>query len=175
MKTKKIIWMFIVILMASTTAYSQGYGYGIRQGQGYGYGPGYGECVFGQGYGAGYGGPAILRNLDLIPDITEDQKAKITEMEINHRKAMAELRVKQLSTDDVSERIEIGGKMAKKGLTHRDEIRNLLSEEQKEKLDLLLQGRFYRGMGYGRGFRGRGGRGAGCRFPAGGYGFRQGW
>lgn len=189
MKTKKIIWMLIVILMATTTAFSQGYRYDNRPGRGYGYGMGYcieNDSLLGYGRGYGYGSQALLNNMNLIPGLTEDQKSKITEMEINHRKTMAELRVKQVTTDNFSERIKIREEMLKKGLAHRDEIRNQLNDEQKEHFDLLGGRNIYGCMGYGSGcrfgcgrgnFAGRGGRGRGAGFKAapGRYGYGQRW
>lgn len=189
MKTKKFLLMIIALMLATTTAFSQGYGYGNRPGRGYGYGMGYNNEYygkgygFGMGYGNGFGNQAIPGILNFIPGLTEEQKSKIQETEISHRKAMAELRVKEMSTTDISERTEIREEILKKGIAHRDEIRNLLNDEQKEHYDRLWGGNMYGCMGYGRGCRrGRGCRGFGGRgrapgggFGPGGYGYRYGW
>ena len=179
MKTKINLLMIFAMMLATTTAFSQGYGYGNRPGRGYGYGMGYGN----EYYGKGYGNQTIPGILNLIPGLTEEQKSKIHEAEINHRKSIAELRVKEMSTTDISERTKIREEILKKGIAHRDEIRNLLNDEQKEQYDRLWGGNMYGCMGYGRGCRrGRGCRGFGGRgrapggeFGPRGYGYRYGW
>jgi hypothetical protein len=186
MKTKKLLWMIIALMLATTTAFSQGYGYANRPGRGYGYGNEYNSEYYGKGYGMGYGygygNQAIPGILNIIPGLTEEQKSKIQETAINHRKVIAELRVKEMSTTDISERTKIREEILKKVLGHHDEIRNLLNDEQKEHYDLLWsRGSTYGCMGYGRGYRrGRGCRGFGGRGRVagsgpGGYGYRYGW
>jgi hypothetical protein len=168
MKTEKFIWMLLALVLSVSTGFAQGGrfmnrpGYGM--GAGYGFGPGY-YCV------------------NFIPGLTEEQQSKIIELIVNHRTEMAELVVKQRSTVDFTEITEIQGEMLKKVAAHRNEVRNLLNDEQKKQYD-LIQSRGMYGMGYGmgrRGGRGRGGYGGwggrGCRLNGygGGYGFQGGW
>jgi hypothetical protein len=108
------------------------------------------------------------------------------ELETSHQEAMAELRVKQRSTFDPIEKNEIRGDMLKRVKAHRDEVRNLLTEDQQKQYDLLQTRNNYGGRGFvqgrrgGRGqaaFNGRRGRGPGgnCGYYMGGRGFRGGW
>jgi len=155
MKTGKFAIVLIALLLGTTTLFAQGWRNADRPGYGYNsYGPG--TC------------------LNLLPDLTEDQKAKITELETAHQEAMAELRVKQRSTFDPIEKNEIRGEMLKKVQAHRDEVKSLLTEEQQKKYDLLharaaygRRGGFAPGCRPGRGQAGYGGRG--------GRGYRGGW
>ncbi len=163
MKTGKFIWMTLALILTVSAVFAQGRrfmnrpGYGM--GAGYGFGPGY-YCM------------------NFIPGLTEEQQSKISELTVNHQKGMAELAIKQRSTFDITERTEIQSQMLQKVTAHRDEVRNLLNDEQKKQYD-LVQGRSMYGMGYGMGNRGgRGGWGGrGCRYYGygGGCGFRGGW
>ena len=145
MKTKNFVWMFIALMLTSTTLLAQGRR-SVNQ-PGYGYGYGQGTC------------------LAVLPDLTEEQQAKITELEAAHQEAMAELRVKQRSTFEPVEKSEIRTEMLKKVRAHREEVRNLLTEEQQKQYDLLQSRNNYgrKGFAQGRrgqaGFQGRGGRG----------------
>lgn len=160
--------MLFVLILGASTVFAQGGRFmnrpGYGTGAGYGFGPGY-YCM------------------NFIPGLTEEQQSRIGELTVNHQKAMAELAIKQRSTFDFTERAEIQGAMLQKLTAHRDELRNLLNDEQKKQFD-LIQSRGMYGMGYGmgrRGGRGRGGYGGwggrGCRFYGygGGYGFQGGW
>ena len=116
-------------------------------------------------YGGGYGPGTCLY---VLSDLTEDQKTKIAELEVSHQKTMAELRVKQRSTYDFDEKIVIREEMLQNVQAHRNEVRNLLTENQKKQYDMLHSqygvagGRFNAGRGAGpwqggygrRGFRG---------------------
>ncbi|MGM0622206.1 MAG: Spy/CpxP family protein refolding chaperone [Bacteroidota bacterium] len=152
MKTKNFVWMFIALMLTSTTLLAQGRR-NVNQ-PGYGYGYGQGTC------------------LAVLPDLTEEQQAKITELEAAHQEAMAELRVEQRSTFEPVEKSEIRTEMLKKVQAHRNEVRNLLTEDQQKQYDLLQARNNYgrKGFAQGRrggrgpaGFQGRGGRGRGYR------------
>ena len=166
MKTRKFIWMLLALIMSVSTGFAQGRRFMNR--------PGYG---MGAGYGFGPGNYCI----NFIPGLTEEQQSKIIDLTVNHRKEMAELVIKQRSIVDLEDRIEIQGQLFKKVTAHRDEVRNLLNDEQKKQYDLIHSQGMY-GMGYGmgrRGGRGRGGYGgwggSGCRFYGGGFGLQGGW
>jgi len=99
------------------------------------------------------GGPSLEmgeRFLDRIPDITEDQKEQVKVIKTNHMKNVLPLRnqiqekraqLQTLSTADevdmlkVNKTIEEIGKlkleMAKKRAAHKQEIRNVLTEDQR--------------------------------------------
>ena len=157
MKPVKFIWLFFAMLLGVSTLFAQGWGYGNRPGYGAGYGPGYGA-----GYGPGYAAGPGYNLAYFIAGLTEEQKTQINELEVNHQKALAELIIKQRSTYDLAESNTIREEMLKMVLTHRDNIRGLLTEEQQQQFD-IMQSRNGFGMGFGpgrRGGRGRGGFGA---------------
>jgi hypothetical protein len=154
MKTGKFAFVLIALILGTSMIYAQGRRNFNRPGYGYGYGSG--TC------------------LTVFSNLTEDQKAKITELETAHQEAMAELRVKQRSTFEPIEKNEIRGEMLKKVQAHRDEVKNLLTEEQQKQYDLLharaaygRRGGFAAVCWSGLGQTGNGGRG--------GRGYRGGW
>ncbi len=164
MKTRKFALVLIALMLSTTIMYAQGWrnfnrpGYGYNQGYGYGY-----DSIYSYRYGPG-------TCLTLLPGLTEDQKTKITGLETAHQEAMAELRLKQRSTFELIEKNEIRGEMLKKVQAHRQEVRNLLTEEQQKHYDLLHARYNYGGRGFApcrRGGRGQAGYG--------GRGFRRGW
>lgn len=155
MKTMKIRKMAVVIItlaLTGTTVFAQGWRGGNRQ-------------VYG-------------RNLDwaadstqftcvnLIQGLTDAQKEEITSLEAEHQKVMAELRNERRSTTDAIEKNEIRGEMLKKVKAHREEVRNLLNEEQKDEYDLLQATNKGRRQGYAQGRRNAGR----CGGYAAGYG-----
>jgi hypothetical protein len=153
MKTKKFALILIALMLGTTTIFAQGWRNANRPDYNYGYGPG--TC------------------LTVLPDLTEDQKARITELETTHQEAMVELRVKQRSTYEPIEKNEIRGEMLKKVQLHREKVKNLLTEEQQKQYDLLQARNNYGGRGFAPGRRG--GRGQAGYGGRGGRGFRGGW
>lgn len=151
MKTKKFTFILIALMLGTTIINAQGRRNFNRPGYGYGYGPG--TC------------------LTVLPDLTEDQQAKISALETAHQEAMAELRVKQRSTFEPIEKNEIRGEMLKKVQAHRKEVKNLLTEEQQKQYDMLHARANFGGRGFAPGGR-RGQAGFGGR---GGCGYRGGW
>jgi hypothetical protein len=149
MKTGRMIWITMLLLLGTTTLFAQGRRNVNRPGYGNGYGPG--TCIY------------------ALPGLTEEQKTKITELQIDHQKEMVEWRVKQRATLDPVDRNTIRGEMLKKVQVHREEVRNLLNEDQQKQLD-LWQGQCYRGRGMAPGTRRPGGVA-----PYGGRGYRGGW
>ncbi len=148
MKTGKLVLMFITLLLASSVTFGQNRRNIAYQRNGNFYGPGH--C------------------LNVLTDLTDEQKEKITEMETSHQEIMAELRIKQRSTYVPVEKNAIRGEMLEKVQEHRKEVRKLLTEEQKKQYDALhaqdgFGGRRYLNARYGnrrqagfgrRGFRG---------------------
>jgi Spy/CpxP family protein refolding chaperone len=116
----------------------------------------------------------------MIPDLTEEQENKISELRTSHMKNMLEDRnllnenrakLRTLQTQDnpdmdaihslIEEMGKIRTEMQKERASHHQEIRSMLSEEQKLYFDkhLMRQGRGT----YSKGFRGHGMRGSGYR------------
>ncbi|SHK01455.1 LTXXQ motif family protein [Tangfeifania diversioriginum] len=155
MKTKNFVWMFIALMLTSTTLLAQGRR-NVNQ-SAYGYGYGQGTC------------------LAVLTDLTEEQQAKITELEAAHQKAMAELRVEQRSTFEPVEKSEIRTEMLKKVQAHRNEVRNLLTGEQQKQYDLLQARNNYGRKGFAQGRRGGRGQAASQGRGGRGCGFRGNW
>jgi hypothetical protein len=165
MKTRelrKLVLVLFTILLTGSTVFAQGWRGGNRA-----------------GYGRNLNWAADTTQLtciNLIPGLTEDQKTQITNLESEHQKAMAELRTERRSTFDAAEKNAIRIKMLERVQNHRNEVRNLLTDEQQKQYD-LLQARnqaWQQGYRQGRrnapqrsGFYGRGGSGRGA---AAGYG-----
>lgn len=150
MKKLKFVWIFIALMLGSTIVFAQGW----RNGR----------CI------NNYNGEGQWTCVNVLSDITDEQKEKISELETAHQKAMAELRVDMRSTNEPLKKNEIRGEMIKKVQTHRNEVRNLLTEEQQKQYDLLQTVTANRGrrIAAARG-GGRGQAGFGRR------GFRGGW
>ncbi len=110
---------------------------------------------------------------EIIPDLTEEQEAKIKELRVDHLKEMKpfrnqvnELRARKqtLMTSDnanlkeinsvIDKMTDIQSKMMKATAKHHQEVRNLLTDEQK----LFLDSRRMRGSTYGKGMRNAGRR-----------------
>lgn len=162
-KLQKFAWVFFALALGTTTLLAQGWRNGNR---------------------------AFVQNnqnapcLNLIPGLTEEQSAKITELNVKHQEAMTDLRYERRSTVDLIEKNEIRGEMLKKVKAHREEVKGLLTEEQQKQYDrLYFRGTntgYLRGSGNfsGRGqFRGQqgfaGNRGNGWRGNRAGYGQRM--
>ncbi len=140
MKTRRITWLVLALLMSAATIYAQG------RRNGNGYGRGYGNCYY-----AGSGNWQSLTCMNVLPGLTEDQENQIQEMEKAHQQTMAELREERRSTFDPIEKNEIRGQMLKKVKNHRDGVRKLLNEEQQQVYDQLhARGNFNR-QGFARG------------------------
>lgn len=136
MKAQKFLWLLIVLLMATTTVYSQGRRSARSFGNGNYYCPG--TC------------------LSVLTGLTEEQKAKITELEVSHQANMAELRLERRSFRNLEEKDAVRIEMLQKVEDHRNEVRKVLTEEQIKQYDLLHSQNNYRGRRY-FGRRGAGG------------------
>lgn len=148
MKTGKYAFVLIVLMLGTSMIYAQGRRNFNRPGYGYGCGP--------------------VTCLTVLPNLTEDQKAKISALETAHQEVMTELRIKQRSTFEPIKKNKIREEMLKKVQAHREEVKNLLTEKQNKQYDMLHARTNYGGRGFapgcrpGRaqaGFGGRGGRG----------------
>lgn len=150
MKKTGFVWIFIALMLSSAVVSAQGWRY--------------------RRLAANNGGARQGMCLNLISDLSSEQKEKITQLVSEHQKAMDELRTEQRSNFDPIEKNEIRGEMLKKVQAHRNEIRNLLTEEQQKQYDLLQVVQGNRGRGFAANGRGSRGRGGFCR-----QGFRGGW
>lgn len=123
-----------------------------------------------------------------IPDLTEDQQNKIDALRIAHIKEMTtyknklnELRARKhtLMTSDnadmkeinsvIDQMTEVQNKKMKLSAKHRQDIRSLLTDDQKVYFDSRPMKHHGNRQGNGRG------QGAGCRANGGGKGFGQGF
>jgi len=121
----------------------------------------------------------------MLPDLTEEQQAKIEALRVNHlkemnanRNQMDELRARKqtLMTSDNADMKELNGvidqmsdlhnKMIKSSAKHLQEVRSLLTDEQKVYFDSRPRGKRGHGKGMGDNY-GRGNR------PGRGYGYNQ--
>ena len=131
-KLQKFAWVFFALATATTTVFAQGWrnGNNVNNRQ-------------------------KLACLEQITDLSESQKTKIKELEKVHKEEMAELRENRRSTADEIEKNDIRGKMLRNVKAHREEVKNLLNEEQQKQYDQLFSGttnyRNQRGNGNFRG------------------------
>ncbi len=169
-KLQKFAGVFFALALGTTTLFAQGYGNGNR----------------GNNYQNG-------TCLEQISGLTEKQQTQIEEMEKSHQEGMAELRNSRRATTNAIEKNEIRGEMLKKVEAHRNEVKNILTEEQqKQYANLQSQRNNYQGNrgrgqrqqfannnrggcqrngnGYGNGYGNNGRNGKGCRGNRGGKG-----
>jgi len=134
LKIRRIALVFLTLVLTGSTVFAQGWR-GVNR----------------AGYGRNlnlYADTTQLTCINMIQGLTEDQKAEIKTMEADHQDAMAELRTERRSTTDAIEKNEIRGEMLRKVKAHREEVRNLLTEEQQQQYDLLQA----RNQGWRQGF-----------------------
>ncbi|SHF52878.1 hypothetical protein SAMN05444274_10676 [Mariniphaga anaerophila] len=142
MKTRKLAFTIIVVMLGVSTVFAQGRRNANRPGA-------YSQRT----------------SMNILLDLTEEQQAEMDEQVAAHQKDMAEMRVKMRSTYDPIEKNEIRGEMLKKVRDHRISVRNLLTEDQQKKYDILQRQGFNRGRNMAVGQKGMRGRGNfnGCR------------
>ncbi|MCF8361322.1 MAG: hypothetical protein K9G70_01730 [Prolixibacteraceae bacterium] len=75
--------------------------------------------------------------LNQLPGLTDDQVTEITSLNEEHQKEILDLRTERRSTIDLAEKSAIRTKMDELVKNHRDEVRALLTDEQKEVYDKL--------------------------------------
>jgi len=134
LEIKKLTLVLLTIVLTGSTVFAQGWRGGNRA-----------------GYGRNLNLSADTTQLtciNMIQEITEDQKAEIKTLEADHQEAMAELRSERRSTIDAIEQNTIRGNMLKRVKNYREEVRNLLTEEQQQQYDLLQA----RNQGWQQGF-----------------------
>ena len=107
-----------------------------------------------------------------IPNLTEDQEKKVKEMRKNHFKEMGKLREEWRASRSETGKKEIRDMMGQKMRNHRNDIRGLLTKEQKKYFDKNFPGRQNRPAGRNRDGRRRPGN-RGDRPLDGGRGQRQ--
>lgn len=171
MKTMKkrtiTILLSLLMIIAGTSLFAQ-------------HGRGPGPCGMGYGqFGMGHG--MMRNNYCPLPDLTDDQAEQIKELRLAHykevqplRDQMSELAVRHRNlvraekpdtkaiNAGIDERTDVMNKLMKKQAEFRIEFRNLLTDEQKMKLD-----NSGRGFGMRKGMRHFGSRGKG--FHGGGF------
>lgn len=131
---RKLTLVLLTVILTGSTLFAQGWRGGNRA-----------------GYGRNLNWAADTTQLtciNMIQGLAEDQITEIKALESEHQKAMAELRNERRSTVDAIEKNEIRGEMLKKVKAHREEVRNLLTEEQQQQYDLLQA----RNQGWQQGF-----------------------
>lgn len=140
MKKIGFVWIFIALMLSVTVVSAQGWRTGRSAGNNIGNRQG--MCV------------------NMLADLTTEQKEKISQLVNAHQEAIDELRTEQRSTIDPVKKNEIREEMLQKVQAHRNEVRNLLTDEQQKQLSTLQTSQGNRGRGFAAergGFRGRGG------------------
>lgn len=121
MKSMRIFWMLIVLLLGSTTIMAQG-----RRNMPCG--------ASGNRFGNGFGDGTCIA---VLADLTEDQKSQIAELIQSHQQEMDKLRETMRATFDLDEKNKIRAEMLQKVQEHRNEVRSLLTASQQEQYDML--------------------------------------
>jgi acyl-CoA reductase-like NAD-dependent aldehyde dehydrogenase len=109
-----------------------------------------------------------MQCIEQIPGLTDEQVSKITSLNQAHRDAILELRNERRSTVDVAEKTAIRAEMDELVENHRDDVKALLTDEQKEAYEQLLVNSQYGNRRYANNNKGsrrgnsRMGRGNGC-------------
>lgn len=89
--------------------------------------------------------------LTQISNLSEDQEKSIQELEAGHQKKMVELREERRTTVNAVEKSEIRTEMLKNVEAHHNEVKSLLTEEQKVQYDQLqAYGGYGRNQNVGR-------------------------
>mgnify|MGYP002396188439 CR=1 FL=1 len=91
-----------------------------------------------------------------IPNLTEKQSQQIQEMRTAHFNQMAELRNERRSTANWDQKDAVRERMLQKQQEHRNEIRSLLTDDQKTWFDSNYQKYRNNRSGRGNGSRGNG-------------------
>ena len=135
-KLQKLAWVFFALVLTSSTTFAQGWGNRNR----------------------------VINTenrqvcLETITDLGDDQKTAITGLQQEHLERMAELRAQRRSTRNVDEKNQIGEEMDKEKLAHQNEVKDLLTDDQKAQYDAiqangglhLYQNRGWNNYGQGR-------------------------
>ncbi len=108
--------------------------------------------------------------LDQLSGLTDDQVSEITTLNEEHQKEILDLRTKRRSTIDLAEKDAIRAEMDELVKNHRDEVKALLTDEQKEAYDNLYLNNANGNSRYAN--NGRGDRRGNSRVGRGCYGNR---
>ena len=97
--------------------------------------------VFAQG-GRGRGNRYVARSdnktcMHLVPDLTQEQIQQITALETAHRTQMDQLRSERRSTRDQEVKADVRSKMITARESHRDQVKQLLTPEQRRIYETL--------------------------------------
>jgi len=139
---QKLFWVFFALIVTTTSVSAQG----------------------------SRNGNTVQNNQNLpcveqISNLTDEQIQEIEKLEASHQGMMEALRTKRRSTVNAIEKSEIRTEMLKRVEAHQNEVKGLLTADQKEEYDLLQNsgGNFYKQQG--RNSTGNYGRqnGTGCR------------
>jgi acyl-CoA reductase-like NAD-dependent aldehyde dehydrogenase len=109
-----------------------------------------------------------MQCVEQVPGLTDEQVSKITSLNEAHRDEIVELRNERRSTIDVAEKNAIRAEMDELVKKHRDDVKALLTDEQKEAYEKLLANNQYGNRNYANNNKGsrrgnsRVGRGNGC-------------
>ncbi|HRY31836.1 MAG TPA: hypothetical protein P5531_02595 [Bacteroidales bacterium] len=155
-RNEKWAGLLVLVMLVSTVAFSQGRGYGRGDGPRHGWREHRADSAFGPGSG-------YCMN---IPDLTKDQQEKIGKSRLQYDKEALQLknqrdelkaRLRTLQTADkadnkaidqvIDEIAAINARLAKKRNLHRQEIRSLLTDEQKLWFDTAKGKKGKRGKG----------------------------
>lgn len=113
-KLSKFAWAIFALALTTTTVFAQGWRNGnnvnLKQNS---------ACLY------------------QISDLTNNQKDQIQELANSHQTTMAELRENRRSTSDINKKNEIRKTMLENVDKHQNEVKSLLTENQKKQYDLL--------------------------------------
>jgi hypothetical protein len=84
-----------------------------------------------------------MQCIEQVPGLTDEQVSKITSLNQAHRDAILELRNERRSTVDLAEKNVIRAEMDELVKNHRDDVKALLTDEQKEAYEQLLANNQY--------------------------------
>ncbi|WP_346858969.1 hypothetical protein [uncultured Draconibacterium sp.] len=130
---QKLFWVFFALIVTTTSVYAQGRRNVNR----------------------------IQDNQNLpcvtqISNLSDQQVTEIEKLEAGHRETMEELRTQRRSTIDAVEKSEIRTEMLKQVQTHQNDVKGLLTADQKAEYEQLQNnGGLYKNQRYAQNNRGR--------------------
>ncbi|MBN1820083.1 MAG: hypothetical protein JXR31_15930, partial [Prolixibacteraceae bacterium] len=138
-KLTKLAWVFFALTLATTTVFAQARGFRNRVNVNPNVNNGGMSCI------------------DMISDLSADQKSAIVELENKHQEEMSLLRAERRSTIDLQEKNLIRQEMLETVANHQNEVMALLDNGQKEQYQAIqAQGTLHKYQNpYGRGIYGR--------------------
>ncbi len=99
--------------------------------------------------------------INSIPNLTEQQKTKIQQLQTSHKNEMATLRQQKQSATTIEKRAEVEKQMIDKRTAHYAEIRSQLTDPQKTAFDQYIASNNGKGSGNKNGKGGNCGKGNG--------------